>query len=477
MAINIGDRRELFVDDHIIDTKRTTAKKRLNRPVRRECVMVNDAPWEANGWIYYTMLKDGDIFRMYYICFPMSNKEKTAHIPWFHHICYAESRDGIHWDKPNLGIYEIDGNAENNVIAITETMDAFHVFIDKNPDCPKNMKYKGIYTKPVSGKLQLWCKTSRDGVHFDEGWLISENGSFDSHNTIFWDENINAYVCYARDFHTAQNGDGIRDVRRMTSKDFKVWTNPEHIEYIDSPYDFQMYTNGIQPYFRAPHIYVGFPARYTERKNWNANYDRLCGVPERKWRMTLGNQRYGLAVTDGLFMSSRDGVHFNRWNEAFMRPGPESPMRWVYGDGYLAYGILETCASVEGEDNEMSFYMMSNAWAEKPTQIFRYTLRMDGFVCRTSGYETSELVTKTFTFDGEDLHINFATSSAGYIRIALENENGEVIPGYDSGELFGDSVDRVVDFEKPLSELKNVSVKMRIEMCDAEMYSFQFVHK
>ena len=106
-----------------------------------------------------------------------------------------------------------------------------------------------------------------------------------------------------------------------------------------------MYTNNVQPYFRAPQLYVAFPARYTERKEWTANYDALCGAEHRKWRMQF-HPRYGLAVTDGLFMTSRDGKSFRRWNEAFLRPGPESPKRWVYGDGYAAYGLIATPTGV-----------------------------------------------------------------------------------------------------------------------------------
>ncbi len=471
--INIGNRRELFVDDFLVDTAKTTSKKILHKPIRRELIMTNDAPWEANGWVYYTVLQDGNIFRMYYICFPMYNKEKTAHMPPFFHICYAESKDGINWIKPNLGICNIDGSTDNNVIVIAYSMDAFHVFIDKNPQCPHNQRYKGVYTKCGDKKMELWCMTSEDGIHFDNGWIITDKGAFDSYNSVFWDENIAKYVCYARDFHIGKDGDLIRDVRRMESKDFKEWTDPELIEYTDSPYDFHMYTNGIQPYFRAPHIYVGFPTRYTERKEWTPNYDRLCGTEHRKWRMTL-NKRFGLALTDGLFMSSRDGKSFKRWNEAFVSPGPESSMRWVYGDGYLSYGMLATKTNVDGEDRELSFYASANDWSDGPVQVFRYTIRMDGFVSQTSDFGGGVLVTKPFIFDGEILRINFSTSSAGYLRISFEDESGNAIDGYNSGDLFGDSVDRIVDFRCPLSEIKGKTVKMRIELCDAEIYSFQF---
>ena len=83
-------------------------------------------------------------------------------------------------------------------------------------------------------------------------------------------------------------------------------------------------------------------------------------------------------------MSSRDGKSFKRWNEAFIKPGPESKMRWVYGDGYLAYGMLVTRTNVEDEDYELSFYASANDWSDGPVQVFLYTLRMDGFVSRVS---------------------------------------------------------------------------------------------
>ncbi len=469
----VGCRRELFVDDELLDVGRTSARETLHHPQRRECVMTNDAPWEADGWVYYTVLQDGRLFRMYYLCMPMYNREHTRHDPPFHHICYAQSEDGIHWHKPDLGICAYEGDTHNNIVAVTETMDAFHVFIDQNPACLPAERYKAVYTRP--GR-QLWCMTSADGVHFRDGWMLSDKGFYDSHNTAFWDTNTGRYVCYARDFHEGAGGERVRDIRRMESGDFHAWTEPERISYADSPYDFHMYTNGVQPYFRAPHLYVAFPARYTERKEWTANYERLCGAEHRRWRMRF-NPRYGLAVTDGLFMSSRDGRRFRRWNEAFLRPGPESEKRWVYGDSYVAYGLLETQSAVSGEDRELSFYASANDWSDTPVQVFRYTLRLDGFVSRGAGYEGGDVVTQPLVFDGEALSVNFATSAAGCMRVCLEDAEGGALKGYDSGELFGDATDRRVDFERPLSDLRGKPVRLRFHLRDAEVYAFQFLPK
>jgi hypothetical protein len=71
------------------------------------------------------------------------------------------------------------------------------------------------------------------------------------------------------------------------------------------------------------------------------------------------------------------------------------------------------------------------------------------------------------------MDVNFATSVAGYLRIEILDEQGEAIDGYDSGRLFGDSVDRPVDFAKPLAELSGRTVRLRLRLCDCDLYSFR----
>ena len=52
MICNIGNRRELLVDKFLLDMERTTTRETLHHPVRREMIFTNDAPWEADGWVY-----------------------------------------------------------------------------------------------------------------------------------------------------------------------------------------------------------------------------------------------------------------------------------------------------------------------------------------------------------------------------------------------------------------------------------------
>lgn len=74
---------------------------------------------------------------------------------------------------------------------------------------------------------------------------------------------------------------------------------------------------------------------------WTANFDRLSGAEKRRQRYQC-QPRYGLTVTDGMFMSSRNGQDWHRFPEAYMRPGPERPNNWVYGDCYPARGLVTT---------------------------------------------------------------------------------------------------------------------------------------
>ena len=90
---------------------------------------------------------------------------------------------------------------------------------------------------------------------------------------------------------------------------FWSWSDPVALEYGDAP-DYQMYTNNVQAYYRAPHIFMGFPTRYYERI-WSPCYEQL---PDIEWRREASARmvREGTALTDALFMSSRDGLHYRR---------------------------------------------------------------------------------------------------------------------------------------------------------------------
>jgi hypothetical protein len=223
---------------------------------------------------------------------------------------------------------------------------------------------------------------------------------------------------------------------------------------------------------------MGFPTRYVER-GWSDSMRALPQLEQRENR-SAAHLRYGTALTEGLLMASRDGIHFERWNEAFLRPGPERPETWLYGHQYIACNAVETASSLPGAANELSLFATEGSWTGNGNALRRYSLRLDGFVSVNGPWKGGELLTKPLKFDGDRLVINFASSAAGSIRVEIQSADGAPIPGYsldDSPETFGDSVERTVTWKSgnDVGKLAGTPIRLRFVLQDADLYAFQFV--
>jgi hypothetical protein len=184
--------------------------------------------------------------------------------------------------------------------------------------------------------------------------------------------------------------------------------------------------------------------------------------------------RLGLAVTDCVFMSSRDMVNWYRFDEACLTPGPESGSNWVYGDCYPAVGgLIETPSAFPHEPSELSLYVDNHHWMKEKVELVRYAFRRDGFASVKAGYARKTLRTVPFTFDGGELTMNFRSSARGGIVLKILDERNLPVEGYGTCELFGDSPDRTVDFARPLSELNGKVVKFEFSMRDAELFALR----
>lgn len=478
MPVYIGNRLECFFDQALLDMEATTAEIRLHPPVRRGSVMTHDAAWEGDMSDYHVILKDGDLYRMYYLGWRYHGNEPV--------VCYAESHDAIHWVKPMLGICEFNGSCANNIIldrSENAGIDNFMVFLDENPACSPDQKYKAlaVYEEIQNGAKQwmgLYLYVSPDGIHFTRERLVSTNGVFDSMNVAFWDKQAQKYRCYFRGFHPAPEGtpssptgNDIRDIRYMESDDFIHWSEPVILRFGDTE-DMSLYTNNVQPYYRAPHLLIGLPTRYTERLVWDDSFEELCGKEKRLARMK-DCQRYGLVVTDALFMTSRNGVDFTRYDEAWMPPQPENGRNWGYGDCYFAYGMVETDSPVDGEEPELSlFYSCENHWMGIPAELVRYAIRRDGFVSLHAGAKEKIILTKPFRYEGNRLFVNFATSGKGSARFTLLDLDGN---RYQSVPHFGNSTNRQIAIENnAIEKLSGKPVQLEIRMQEADLYAFRF---
>jgi hypothetical protein len=244
---------------------------------------------------------------------------------------------------------------------------------------------------------------------------------------------------------------GLRNIMRAESTDFIHWSEPELIEYADERRE-HLYTNGIGPYFRAPHITLGVPARFVPERT---------KVPEHPY----------CGVSDAILMSSRDGRRFLRWEEGFVRPGPE-PQVWTDRNNYPAWGMVQTSPS------ELSLYWTEH-YRHPGMRLRRGTIRLDGFVSLHAGGEIGELLTRPLIFSGRKLTVNYATSAVGALRFELCDSAGRPIKGFslaDHDFLFGNEIERTVTWHSraDLVELAGRPVRLRVRLHDADLYALRF---
>ncbi len=448
--VSIGTRRELFVDSYLVESLKGGAAFEVHHPVLAP--PVPDAqpvdPWanvfKSNGRYQMIVrgLKDPKV----------GWKTHGAATHYLNHILlYYESQDGIHWKAPNLGLHTLPAFPDGNVImadyfGVEQT---FAAFLDQRVGVPAAERYKGLGGKSYPDTLRkeftdkyappgLRAYVSADGIHWkrlqDAPVIPGAWGKFDSQNIVFWSEQEGLYLCYFRSFENKLSK-GLRSVKRTTSRDFREWTKPVDVQ-INLPGE-ELYTSNVEPYFRAPHLYIGLPTRYLAKRG---------------------------SSTDIMFVSSRNGLRFARTaKDAFIRPGLD-PKAWGNRANYVAYHIIPT------SPEEISIYATGGR---------RYTLRTDGFISIHAPYEGGELITKPLIFTGAKLMLNYATSAGGRIRIELQDERGQPIKGFSLAEskpLIGDAIERVVTWTggDDLSALAGTPVKLRFEMSDADLFSLKF---
>ncbi len=470
--VDIGSHRELFVDDYVIATIEGDARLELQQPEPQEVVLVTDKPWEGNTCAYYTVFRDTDssgneVFRMYY-----RGSSRDPEIRGHAHrqvTCYAESRDGVHWTRPNLGLFEYEGSKENNIVWDGAGTGSFTPFKDTNPNCPPEARYKALAQVHRTGtpylavqeEMTVFAYKSRDGIRWtiSDGPLITE-GDFDSQNLAFWDPYAGLYREYHRvRFFRDPSGElvlggirarpGFRSIMTGTSSDFlnwTSWTEPKLLEFDDDVGPQQLYTNAVMSYPRAPQILIGFPTRL---------------LPEQ------GNR------VEPILMSSRDGRTFRRWAEPVIpEDAPED--RAGNRSNYMAWGLLPT----PGNEREYSVYASENYLSSTPTRLRRFTYRVDGFVALRGGEQGGQLTTKPLNVASGQLEINYLARPGGHVRVEIQEADGQPLANSSAADcdpLEGNEIAQLVSWQGvkrgPFTERP---LRVRFEVKDAVVYSFRF---
>lgn len=446
-------RRELFVDEFLIDAT-ANVEQQVVQPDPGDVVLNHNDPEGATpsgSGYYHTVFKDGDKYRMWYRITGIADDELTA---------YAESDDGIHWKRPDLGLFEVNGSTKNNIVwrATNERgISNLTVFKDptEGPESDELYKAVGGRGHDRGGSIDqpgLYALKSNDGINWsllqDGPIHTQEWGRLDTHNIAFWDPNIEKYRSYTRyftgdaPFPRSGGYSGLRAIQVSTSDDFRNWSDPVPLSY-DEEQSKHYYTNEIRPYPRAPHLYIGFPAWFFG--------------PE----------------TEPRFMASRDGQDFRMWDEPFI---PTSASRGRDGNrsNYIAYGLVKLPA----DDDTYTLYASESRGA----RLRRFTIRVDGFVKVAAPPEGGELLTKPLRFDGSSLVVNYETGNEGQISVELLQPDGQPYDGFSEAEcepLSGDQIDGEVEWtgNRSVADLAGKPVRLRFKLKDADLYSFQFTTK
>lgn len=454
--IALGGRREIFLDNYLVDRMEGTQIVK-HVPHDEGAVLYFDHPWEGIFCGYCTIIKDGDRYLMFYRGLPTAGKDGSNEET----TCMAESADGIHWLKPELGLFEIRGTRKNNVILSNDAPSShnFSPFLDTNPEKNPDQKFKALAGEDKAG---LRAYVSPDGIHWKRlgKEAVIKGFAFDSQNVSFWSESEQCYLCYFRTW-TGGGYNGIRSVSRTTSRDFINWTKPEPMSFGDTPLE-HLYTQQTSPYFRAPHIYVAIGGRFMP------NRKVLTEEQAQKLHVDPG---YFKDCSDAFIMSTRGGTIYDRtFMEAFIRPGIGMG-NWVSRSNYPVLNVVQT------GPEEMSVYVNQD-YAQPTAHIRRYSLRLDGFSSLSAPYKGGEMITRPFTFSGRELEINYSTSAAGEIKIELQDVNGVPIQGFtlnDAQQVIGNEISRIVQWNgnSNLQSLISKVVRLRIVMKDADLYSLR----
>lgn len=464
-TLNIGNRRELFVDSYLIASK-TNVQFTLHEPRDEGSVFQFDAPWEGPFCAYVTVIRDGDHLKAYYRGKSASSRDGFSEV-----TCVAESTDGRKWTKPKLKLIEVDGTKENNVVLAENPFSHnFSPFLDSNRNASADQKYKAVGGYQNSG---LKAFVSPDGFCWkamQEKPFLTTNDvpfkyMFDSQNVSFWSPGENRYLLYFRVYK-----DRKRRIARIESKDFLKWENLQLMEYRGgdgqpAPVE-DLYTSQTHPYFRAPHIYVALAARFMlGRQVLTAEEAEAIGV----------HPKYFKDISDAIFMTSRGSNIYDRtFMSAFIKPGIGAE-NWVSRTTYPALNIVQTGTT------EMSIYVNQN-YAQPTAHLRRYSMRLDGFSSLRAAYEGGEVMTKPFKFSGDRLLLNFSTSAAGGIKIAILDGGGNPIPGYtfeDSVESIGNEIERPARWKngQDVGKLAGKPVQLHLKMKDADLFAIQFAEK
>jgi hypothetical protein len=455
-SLNVGSSKQLFIDNLFFESSANVALKAHPPQKTGEKNLQREQPWESATLNWFNIMQDGNTYRMWYECYDIDGWP-TADDTSF---CYAESTDGTHWTKPNLGMFTYQGSTNNNILFRQIGPPGAHsrvhgtgVFID--PTAPASSRYKAVSQglfDPFTPPYRVAGMYSADGLQWTRYPAPVCAVFADSQYSGFWDARLQKYVLFGRAFSTTG-----RALGRSESADFTNFAALNLVLAADAndPANSDLYNPAALHYPYATNAYFMFPSLYQH-------------TPD-----TLDIR---LAV-------SRDGVTWT-WPERVPFIPLGATNEFDGGSLYMGQGLIrngdELWLYYSGSPlphNGAELDQLTNSWNGR---IFsRVISRLDGFVSADAPANGGSFTTPALIFTGNTLRLNVAVRPGGFVRVGLLDNCGIPVSGRaveDCLPLTGDGIALQVQWATGanISGRAGKPTKMRIEMQNASLYAFQF---
>jgi len=366
-------------------------------------------------------------------------------------VCYAVSKDGIHWEKPELGLVEFNGNKKNNIV-----MRGYHfrgVFAGPHGAGV----FKDLYESDPAKRYKMFFKGtdmsvsfSPDGLHWSvpiECPEIDAHG--DTHNNAFWAPELNKYIGITR---LKYGSPSIRQVAWTESPDFVNWTKAKVV------------LEGVKPRLQT-HDMVVFPI--------GSVYIGLLGM------MDFPNAESNFHTKQHVELAwSPDTVEWHRLNPGTPFIGHTPAKKEVYGKLPYDWGTIFASAPIFRE-NEIQLYYGACDWYFfdwRKGYLALGTLRPDGW----AGYEPvaddkpAYVATRTIACSGNKLQLCADVQRDGFVTVTLlDKDNRKLV---ESEPIKETVTDAEVKWQKGFSvrNVKGKDVRLKFELKNAKLYSFGF---
>jgi hypothetical protein len=415
--------------------------------------------WEGNGPMPATVLFDTEtrVFRLWYGVWNAERYYEKK--PFAYNIAYAESADGLNWDRPALGVFDAtEEDPRNNLIQLgkrkTQAID-----VEANP---KPGELPGRFIALHNDAGGLFVSTSEDGKSFQ---LLSGRPTIpyhsDTSNNIVYDEVRDQWLLYCRP--RAYAGDHKRRVSVQKSDDLINWTHDKTILIPDEDEISEYYGMTV---FRRGDLFFGLLQVYN-RSNGQMHAEIAWSADGLEWHQ--------IGTHPAVLGRGAQG----EWDYSMVLPA-ESPVvvddeMWFYYTGAREpHGGANETTDAKRRKNlsgEGQKFAMGLAVAGRD--------RLVGLRPEKAG--TGFALTRPFARPKTgDLTINavFDDLQNGRIKVELRDDMGRPIPGFtaeDCDAIMGSGFEVVVRWQgQAISQSPVDEIRLWFELHDATLFSYDF---